>query len=150
MSMKRARDTQRAKVYRWEREVQLPDTAHTPLTLRQCDALIKRVYKLYDKPAPKLGDGRGRRKASGSQYHIRLPRWARTGWTVLHECAHGLTRTFVPGAAAHGPEFVAVLLELAEQVYGASQYQLEQSAERHKVRVDSASYKPEVVNRRAA
>lgn len=152
MRKPRERDTQRSKVYEWERAefaTKLPAPANTPMTLAQCAKLVARVYKLYDKPCPRVSDGRRRRSASGTQHEVKLPRWARKGWVVLHEAAHGLARIYCPGKAAHGAEFVAIFAELLNAIYGISLYALETSALRHKVAMDGASYRPEIVNRKA-
>jgi hypothetical protein len=139
----RARDNQKSKVYFWESVIALPDAANQPLTLKECARLVKRVYKLYDKAAPRIQDGRGTRNAYGSPWAINLPRWARTGRVVLHEAAHGLTKIYCPNKAAHGAEFVAIFAELLHIIYGVSLFYLEGEAIKHRVTMAAASYKPE-------
>lgn len=112
---KRPRDFQRARVYRWEAaHVLVQPGAAEPLPLEGCRALVETVFRWAERPPagalawapPLVTDGRGRRHASGSREAIKLPRWARTRGIVLHECAHGLARDL------HGPEFVAVYVDL--------------------------------------
>lgn len=143
------RDNQRSKVYKWERDLLLPNSAQSTLTLKECQQLIKRVYKLYDKPAPRLADGRGTRIARGSRRRISLPKWAREGWTVLHECAHGLTDWYAPRSAPHGPEFVAIFAELLNLIYGVSLFYLEGEAIKHRVAMAADSYNHQHVKARA-
>jgi hypothetical protein len=144
------RDNQRSKVYAWENDLRLPDEAQSKLTLKDCERLAKRVYKAYGKPCPRVADGRGHRRATGSQWTIQLPKWARTGAVVLHECAHGLQEHFAPRRAAHGPEFVAIFAELLNMIYGCSLYWLEGEAIKFRVSMAVPSYKPEHVKARAA
>ena len=110
--MKRARDSQRQKVYDWERKHWGPWEGDGDLTLAQCDALIKRVYALYGYPPPMLKDGRRCKRAYGGKLFIKLPRWSRRDIIVLHECAHGLALYLAPESAFHGPQFVRIYIEL--------------------------------------
>ena len=48
--------------------------------------------------------------------HVAGTAWALRELVVLHELAHHLTD---PSVAAHGPEFVGILLELVDRVVGA-------------------------------
>jgi len=145
----RERDSQKSKVYGWEARLQLPDTANKKLTLKECAQMVKRVYRLYDQPAPRVVDGRGTRNAHGSPWRVSLPRWARTGRVVLHEAAHGLTKIYCPGKAAHGPEFVAIFAELLNIFYGVSLFYLEGESIKSRVSMAIASYKPEHVKARS-
>ena len=114
-----APDFQRSRVYRWEAGHVLPHSTE-PISLDACRALVREAYLWAEAPIartagwapPEVTDGRGRRHASGSREVIKLPRWARTRPVVLHECAHGLARD------KHGPEFVAVYLDLLERFLG--------------------------------
>jgi hypothetical protein len=118
------RDFQRSRVYRWEAAQVLGQPgAAEPLSLDACRALVEAVFRWAERPGrragaaaawapPRVTDGRGRRHACGSRDAIKLPRWARTRAIVLHECAHGLA------ADLHGPEFVAVYLDLLARFAG--------------------------------
>lgn len=114
------------------------ESARVKLSLKECERLTKRVYKAYGKPSPRVADGRGHRR-----WTIQLPKWARTGAVVLHECAHGLQEHFAPRCADHGPEFVAIFAELLNMIYGCSVYWLEGEALKFRVNMAAASYKPE-------
>jgi hypothetical protein len=122
------RDFQRTRVYRWEAAHVLPHAAQ-PLTLEACRTLVAAVFRWANRPAPIVTDGRGRRHACGSPEAIKLPRWARTPAIVLHECAHGLARDM------HGPEFVAVYVELLERFAGLDGGELRASLDAAQVRV---------------
>lgn len=118
--MSRARDSQRAKVYRWEKSipglqtgawVAVPvrtyrtDDGETSVFYRQrcqiedemsmaeCAALVARVWADYRPEVlrlPTVTPGSGARMASGWRDRINLPRWARQPAVILHEVAHSL------------------------------------------------------------
>lgn len=113
----RERDFQRKRLYKWEREVPMNEQVRLPISLEQCRTLVEKVYEDYGIEAPKVTDGRGCRTARGSLREVKLPEWARTPWTVLHECAHGLVEKCHPWAPGHGPEFVRVYVTLLDQYY---------------------------------
>ena len=47
---------------------------------------------------------------------IKLPKWARNPWALLHEIAHYLTYCyFAPTVAGHGPEFLGVFMRLLDE-----------------------------------
>lgn len=116
---RRAPDSQRARVYRWEQANVFPGR-DARLSLDACRALVEAVYRWAERDRvgatgwapPRVTDGRGRRHACGSREVIKLPRWARTAPIVLHECAHGLAPD------GHGPRFVAAYVALLERFLG--------------------------------
>lgn len=116
---RRAPDSQRGRVYRWEQAVVFPGR-DARLSLDACRALVEAVYRWAEPDQvgaagwtpPRVTDGRGRRHACGSREVIKLPRWARTAPIVLHECAHGLAPD------GHGPRFVAAYVALLERFLG--------------------------------
>lgn len=116
------RDNQRSKVYQWERAAvkqitnasfYLPDFE----TLEECEAFMNPIWRaergrvgLARQQAPELSRNLwGQRRATAGHNHvIKLPKWARSRWVILHEMAHRLT----PQDEAHGPRFVGVLIGL--------------------------------------
>jgi len=125
--MRRPRDTQRKKLYdaeqrafgrpekRAERYETLPEIHDF---LRGLAPVIRCLSGEY---LPiRVGDGRGRRRACALPWRreIRLPRWSRCDWVILHEVAHILQPT---NTAWHGPEFCGVYLFLVREVMGADQ-----------------------------
>lgn len=114
--MRQTRDSQRSKVYRWERN--LPgyqagkwvittardngtiskfDTRRCriddEMSLHDCVALITKVWKAYHPAAryvPLVTPGHLARRATGSRERINLPRWSRQVTIILHETAHSL------------------------------------------------------------
>lgn len=118
-----ARDTQRSKVYEWERRV---------AKLERRDFYAPKWESIADvvawtRPIWRSERGRygragsmmptierpawGQRRALAYTYErrITLPRWARSPWVMLHELAHTLIQTRdVP----HGSRFVGVLIGL--------------------------------------
>lgn len=111
------RDSQRQAVYNWERGL-MAKFPSPELTLAECTELVNRVWRDYrpDSVPPKVLDGRGRSKACGSRWQIKLPRWARRPIVVLHEVAHAL----LDGKELmfHGREFAMLVLELWNRYAG--------------------------------
>jgi putative metallohydrolase (TIGR04338 family) len=117
----RPRDNQRSRCYAWERAVVAafgarfyqPDFA----TLEECEAFMNPIWRkergrvgLAHQRAPELARNLwGQQRATASSNHVlKLPKWARSRWVILHEMAHRLT----PADEAHGPRFVGVLIGL--------------------------------------
>lgn len=133
MAGQRPRDNQRSRVYAWERAASLRLKGRTLYigeyeTLEECEAFMAPIWRaergrvgLAKSSAPTLARKLwGQRKATASELHvIKLPKWARSRWVILHEMAHRLT----PEDEAHGPRFVGVLIGLAARwlEYDASQ-----------------------------
>jgi len=111
----RARDSQRSRVYRAEREAF--DFDGPLMSLGECVDLIHLAFARYfpGSRVPLVADGRGRRRAGGSSSRISLPRWSRLRWVVLHETAHAV---IPPRAAWHGPEFAGCYLRLVRRFMG--------------------------------
>ena len=96
------------------------------MTLQECqkfvDKVLSRKYILEkhgiqaQRPILVL-DGRGCRKASATFRHgnrvIKLPRWARGKYVILHEVAHHLT-----DLNGHRAEFASCLLDLVRHFLG--------------------------------
>lgn len=94
------------------------------MTLKECqkfvDKIMSRQYVIekYRMKSPiTVLDGRGRRKACATFHHgnraIKLPKWARTKFVILHEVAHHLTRL-----DGHKAEFASCLLDLVRHFMG--------------------------------
>jgi hypothetical protein len=141
------RDNQRQAVYRWGWKLteEFPELAEE-LSLQECAELVDKVwydYVVYYK-APRVKDGRGRRRAYGSIWDIALPRWTRTVFYVFHEVAHSIIsinnlppsiRGLPAGAQklwvqsgyrnveSHGREYASLLLELLGQYGGVDMVQ---------------------------
>jgi hypothetical protein len=105
------RDTQRSKVYAWERKYVFPAFEHASLHLEECVDLIGELSKTYRINSPAVADGRGTRNAYGSRDRISLPRHLRTFPVVLHEFAHAFCAIFEV-CDRHGPVFVRTYTEL--------------------------------------
>ncbi|MDO8943285.1 MAG: hypothetical protein Q7U75_08885 [Desulfobacterales bacterium] len=102
-----ARDTQRSRLYAWERGLGLHDEA---LTLDGCRAVLGRVADGYGWSTVHVKDGRGTRTAYARGSTVSLPVWARNHRVVLHEMAHVLMG--YGDHASHGPEFVRLYIDL--------------------------------------
>jgi putative metallohydrolase (TIGR04338 family) len=116
----RQRDNQRTKVY--EAENTLSPVSRVFITVDEMQVFINNVigsarfknrFKL-NKPI-RVSDGRGRRRACCAnfyyEYRLKMPKWARTDYILLHELAHAITEDKY---AWHGPEFCANYLYLIQ------------------------------------
>lgn len=111
--MKRLRDSQRRKVYRWEAAMIEMYGITATLSIDDCQKLVNRICDDYGRTAPDVLDGRGRNSAcyKTSSHTICLPKWTRSRWYVCHELAHSfLNRNAY--IEAHGKEFVAMHIGL--------------------------------------
>ena len=132
----RPRDSQRARLYRAEGEVdsgrRLPTVERMQIYV---DALCAADWFLarWGTQSFEVRPGFGHRRATADEHGVlQMPKWARTELVILHEVAHCVTpRT----CAAHGPEYAGVLLALARRAMGpATAQRLEDAFARQRVR----------------
>ena len=131
----RLRDSQRSKVYAWEdREFggTAGDGAQPKMELAEIQQLADRVRRDYGiRSRIEVMDGRGRRRAcySPGLNAIKMPRWSRMRYSVLHELAHAVEYLKWPGRAAwHGREFVGIYMELLRRYHGKDLDEMTRSA----------------------
>ena len=137
----RPRDTQRARLYRAEFEL---DPGRRLPTVEKLQAYVDALVAVdwfanrWPDRAFEVRPGFGHRKATADVNGVlQMPKWARSEMVLLHEVAHCLTPwTF----AAHGPEYAGVLLTLLRRGMGPSPAQaLEDAFDRQRVRSNSAA-----------
>lgn len=124
--MARKRDSQRSKVYAWERRASGGTFGGEHFkSLDEVAEYAKPIWRAergrYGKaryPVPRFESGRGRGVAYGSGL-IMLGRPSRNPWVVLHEMAHCLTHD-AANREGHGPRFVGVLIGLLARHAGQS------------------------------
>lgn len=113
------RDTQKSRVYAWERAVTKGACyRQTIKTVDEVAAWLQPIWRAergrYGRakvPMPEIRPAHwGQRSAIAYSRSISLPLWARNPWVILHEAAHVLNRK--EGAASHGPRFVGILIGL--------------------------------------
>lgn len=124
-----ARDTQRQKVYDAERAAfggSKPE-GYSIAEMQQLidkwrsSKVLQRHYPRATRPL-RVADGRGRRRACFAPmglFHddeLRMPRWSRKKWVLLHEFAHALT--YSSARAWHGWEFCECYLYLVRVYIG--------------------------------
>lgn len=112
------RDTQRRKLYRWERYFVERYGGDTPMTLAECMEFINRMSKDCMIETPTVVCGKNKRCATYRHVDntITLPDWAKKPWVCVHEFAHAVMRH--ERVASHGPEFANKYIELlAKYVY---------------------------------
>ncbi len=149
------RDSQRKRVYTAESaafpnnpktgEPTLPAVSDVDLYVKKVwhskrvQAAFPRATRTYY-GAPTVLDGRGCRKASAISTHtIKMPRWSRREWVVLHELAHIIVereywaqRNEIP---AHGWLFCETYLKLVLYMLGREAHDaLKASFKAHKVK----------------
>ncbi len=113
------RDTNRQKVYNWERS-NFPKGRE--LSLSQIDTLVSEIYDTYGfsgkEPIVKSSYRHKDTSTYYPMYHeIRLAAgWGHKKMTVLHEVAHDLINSMglTTKVASHGKEFVSLFMELSE------------------------------------
>ena len=144
--VKRVRDSQRSKVYQWEKN-NVPNLYDIEFTLHDCKQLAyKAIWWWLRVPTgyvgtfmPIIKDGRGTRKAKGGRKQISLPPWSRTYGVVLHETAHCIIRRMGQHQedGSHGPVFMRIYIELLTHFRKIDKSKLLKSAKADKIKVAS-------------
>jgi len=142
----KARDSQRSKVYQWEKTT-IPDFYRIELTLYECKLLAyKALWWWLRVPTgyvgtfmPIIKDGRGTRKARGGIDKINLPPWSRSYGVVLHETAHCIVARMgqLQEDGGHGPYFMRIYIELLDRFHNMDKSKLLKSAKADKIKVVS-------------
>jgi len=137
------RDSQRGKLYKAEkilevlsRRLETIPEIETFLMQVLTKAPIKRRYGDHLQGVIKIRDGRGATIARGCAAYIKLPKWARCEYIVLHEIAHTIVdRRHGDTVAGHGREFAATYLDLVRFGMGVEAYDvLKASFKAHRVK----------------
>lgn len=141
----RPRDSQRARLYRAEGEVDAGRRLPTVERMQAwVDGLVATEWFLarWGERSFEVRPGFGHRRATADQNGVlQMPKWARTELVLLHEVAHCVTPIVL---ASHGPEYAGVLLALARRAMGPGTAQLlEDAFVRERVRWSLAAV-PEV------
>ncbi len=145
----RPRDSQRARLYRAEGEV---DPGRGLPTVAKMQAYVDELVGAgwfvtrWGERAFEVRPGFGHRRATADEHGVlQMPKWARSELVVLHEVAHCLTPLAL---ASHGPEYAGVLLALARRAMSPGMAQsLEDAYARQGVRwtlsaVPAARWRP--------
>lgn len=146
---KRPRDSQRARLYRAEREAFDVYSEQVPrLELVGVERFVTRVIgeawfaeTFGALGAVRIKDGRGTRHAysayEGRRHGVlfSFPRWSRSEPVLLHEIAHPASLRRHGLVAAHGPEFASAYLALVARHLGDQAHaRLAAAFARHRVR----------------
>jgi putative metallohydrolase (TIGR04338 family) len=134
--MTRPRDSQRARLYRAEGEV---DTGRRLPTVEKMQAYVDGLLGAdwflarWGERTLEVRPGFGHRRATANEQGVlQMPKWARTELVLLHEVAHCLTPVTV---APHGPEYAGVLVALSRRAMSPGTAQsLEDAFARHRVK----------------
>jgi len=137
----RPRDSQRARLYRAENEVDPGCDLPTVATMQAYVDWVAAAGWFTDRWGDRsfeVRPGYGHKRATATRDGVlQMPRWARREMTILHEVAHCLTPE---DFAAHGGEYAGVLLALVRRAMGLGPAQaLEDAFERHRVRWSTAA-----------
>lgn len=134
MAYTNVRDSQRSKVYEWERLEFNGDNEMLSLESCQaiCDKFASHTLTGFNLTAT---DGRRRRNACAKidKHQVCLPRWSRKAWIVLHEIAHHLA--YHPTHADHGRQFMQEYVQLLAKYYNRDLETLRNSAVGYGLRV---------------
>ena len=122
------RDSQRGKVYKAERD--LPEVEQNGMNIHEVRAWVDKIMRsrwmksrypqAYCVGMVDVKDGRGATWARGGYLYIKIPRWARSEFIVLHELSHTIVaRTKSKPVASHGREFCSIFLALVRRWMGS-------------------------------
>lgn len=125
--MPKERDSQRSKLYKAEKV--LAQYSQRVETVPEMQAFLQKVlarkpiqdrYWLQIRKVIVVKDGRRCSNALGGVNWIKMPRWSRTQYIVLHEAAHSITqRKYGTNVAGHGWQYAEVYLDLVRFGLGA-------------------------------
>ncbi len=146
--MKRPRDNQRSKLYKWQQKnlrflsVDLPKR-------EKCETLIQDTFDRYGIRVPKIKFlNNYRRYARGGHEEISLPLWARNKRIILHECAHGIidSKFGEYKCAWHGPEFLKLFIDLLVWQQQSTIQFLNKSAKDAGLKIGRRTIRPKIYN----
>lgn len=133
------RDRQRRKLYDWEQAAaDRREFAVREVSLQEIEDLGSRIWRehRFKGPAPRVKDGRGRRRAGGSYSTVTFPIWSRKLWIALHEYAHSITiQEYGWSTESHGPTFARIYIDLLVRYAGGDLPTLLGSARGARLRV---------------
>lgn len=141
--MTKERDSQQGKLYKAEKI--LEQYSKRLETMPEITAFAERVllrapvqarYGQHLRWAIQIKDGRRCRNALGGTNWVKLPKWSRTEYIVLHELAHTICRRMHGvNVAGHGWQYAAIYLDLVWFGLGAeARDALKASFRQHRVR----------------
>ena len=137
------RDSQKGRLYKAEKVLgplsqRLETTEEMATYLHKVinRAPIQKRYGKFLRAVLEVRPGYRCRSAFGNYNWIKMPKWSRTQYIVLHEFAHSLTqRKYGHGVAGHGREYASIYLDLVRFGMGKEAHAtLLASFKEHKVR----------------
>ncbi len=136
------RDSQRSRVYAWEREVKSLTSFRYHHAIEDAQQFMDAIWVIerarFDRaghPPPRIFAASRRRHrptANNKSQRIKLPEFAREEWTILHEMAHCI----LPPGIHHGPRFVATFMGMACRHLKQDLQLLQKTADAHGVAYD--------------
>lgn len=126
------RDSQRGKVYKWEREWLLLGALRVSET--EGSEIVRNICIDHNCCVPKIR--RGIINARGGIGHLSLPAWAFTKPVILHELAHHLNKA----RDHHGPKFMGIFLYLLNKYLGWDYDTMFESCQLSKIKVYSCKW----------
>lgn len=141
-----ARDSQRSKVYAWERRVARLEKRSIyqsdPASVEAVAQWINPIwiaerarYGRPSQPCPEVRPakwGQTNALAYVDRQVMALPRWSRNQWVIVHE----LTHLLLPVGTRHGPRFVGALIGVASRHLDFDPDELLAAAEEFGLKVD--------------
>jgi hypothetical protein len=133
------RDSQRSKVYKWERKHFYKPT-ECVMNILSCLELIREISEYYEIPMPILKDDLRANhpyfKASNNT--INIPFNMRKKWVIIHEISHAINK-HINGSSmpSHGPEFVAIYMDVLNKFHDINHDELRKLAYNDKIKFAS-------------
>lgn len=119
------RDSQRSKVYASDKCLDsfgrletIPQIEYFIGKLWKSERFKKEFFEAWRWGPPRVGDGRGRRRANGGRHQIKMPVWSRTRGVVVHELAHTVHIRQGWDGAIHGWQYCSIYLRLVQILMG--------------------------------
>lgn len=109
------------------------------MTLDEIHELAVRCMKRWHVGVSLNVDATSGRSAHANAYHMSFPRWARRRSVALHEIAHVISdrcwHTY-----SHGPEFMAVYVDLCHTYMGLSKRELRRTCKDYGITIQPGAY----------
>lgn len=132
------RDSQRGKVYSWEKKVIAPTGNGSKISIDIARGMVNAIWREMGLRHPPIVDHlpkQSRFQGSANRACISLQEYVES-WVVLHEIAHSMTSTHDHLSAHHGPIFVGVYIILLEKYLRLDRCFLLDSLQQNGIRID--------------
>ena len=138
-------DPQKQRVYCWEETLnnKLRESDNM-MSFEDCKKLVEKICSFYDVPVPEISEGKWKRKATGGELKITLPKKYRDRLSVIHEACHtveqnhAVTHETYDNRQDHGPVFVRLEIDTISRELGIPVSKLIKNAKMFDLEIASA------------